>query len=131
MGQMTHRIMFTIIFTVGTLGFITAFLFQFQILPFIITQELVRWTAPIGLAFIIIGGTGMYITSRRHQIKKLKQVGITADEDGEIEGQEGKRFQDYITSPEEGTTVYALFLAGVVMLVWGAVMFIQWIRSLF
>ncbi|MHA1452200.1 MAG: hypothetical protein ACTSRD_05000 [Promethearchaeota archaeon] len=128
---MTHRIMFTIIFITGALGFTTAFLFQFQNLPFIITQEMVRWTAPIGLAFIIIGGTGMYITSKRHQIKKLKQVGITADEDGETEGQEGKSFQDYITSPEEGITVYSLFLAGVVIFVWGAVMFIQWIRSLF
>jgi hypothetical protein len=123
--------MFTILFMAGAVGFVTAFLFQFQIFPAVITEELIRWTAPFGLGLIIIGGTGMYITSRRHQIRKLKQVGITEDEESETEGQEGKRFHDYITSPEEGTTVYALFLAGVVIIVWGSVMFIQWIRTLF
>ena len=131
MGQMTHRIMFTILFIAGAIGFVSAFLFQFQILPTIITQTFIRWAAPFGLGLIIIGGTGMYITSRRHQIKKLKQVGITEDEEGDTEGIEGKRFQDYITSPEEGITVYSLFLAGVVIIVWGSVMFVQWIRTLF
>ncbi|TFG19730.1 MAG: hypothetical protein EU530_05320 [Promethearchaeota archaeon] len=131
MGQMTHRLMFTILFSVGVIGFGFAFLFQFQILPTIVTQELIRWTAPIGLGFVIIGGTGMHITSRRHQMKKLKQDGISVEDEGERNGQQGSRFQDYITSPEEGTTVYALFLAGVVIIVWGSVMFVQWIRSLF
>jgi hypothetical protein len=122
--------MFTSLFSIGLVFFIIAFFFQFNFLPAIITQELVRWIAPIGLGFIIIGGTGMYITSLWHQKKKLKDVGLTEEEE-EVEGQEGKRFQDYITSPEEGITVYTLFLAGTVIIVWGIVMFIQWIRFLF
>ena len=122
--------MFNILFYVGLVLFGVAFLFQFNFLPTIITQELVRWIAPFGLGLLVIGGTGMYITSKRHQMKKLKDVGPIEEEEESVEGVQGKRFHDYITGPEEGTTVYTLFLAGVVVMVWGAVMFVQWIRSL-
>ncbi len=133
MKQMTHRIFFTIVFSVGGILFLTAFLFQFQLINFIPeTEKFVRWAAPIGLGLVLIGATGMYITSKRHQMKKLKEQELIEEEEESAEiSHEGKRFQDYITSPEEGTTVYTLFLAGVVIIVWGIFMLFQWIRALF
>lgn len=120
--------MFAILFFTGITGFLLGL---FYWIPSIV--PLIQWTAPLGLGLLIIGGVGMWITSRRHQMKKLKseQVDMVVDDapdEGEIAIQ-GKSFQDYITSPEEGTTVYTLFLAGVVIIIWGVIMLFRWFRA--
>jgi hypothetical protein len=128
--QISHQIVFRIVFFIGAAGFLLGLFYWIDVLV-----EIIKWTGPIGLGLLVIGGTGMWITSKRHQMKKLKmeQVEIKPDEGGQEEepAQLGSRFQDYITSPEEGVTVYTLFFAGVIVIIWGIIMVFRWFRAIF
>jgi len=127
MGQMTHRIMFLMVFFIGAGCFFVAILDQF----ILSIQNITQWSGPIGLGMLIIGITGSYITSKRHQRRKFKEVEVEQSNGDNSKGYQGQRFQDYISSPEEAITVYTLFLAGFVIIVWGGFMIVRWFRTLF
>jgi hypothetical protein len=67
--------------------------------------------------------------------KKLKQMEEYIGEDDIAEegnvGQLDRRFADYLTSPEQASTVYMLFIVGVLLCTWGIFMFFSWIRTFF
>ena len=126
--QLTHQMLFTGLFIAGATGLTIGILSQFDL--FVIFTGVVRWTGPMGLGLALVGGTGMYITSRRHQKKKLKDIDLSGDEAEIPPNQQGMRFQDYVTSPEEATTVYTLFMAGSLLIIWGFIMVFFWIRTI-
>ena len=129
MAQMTHRILFITLFTVGAIAFV--FVFFYQIFP--VLEGIVRWTAPLGIGLLVIGGTGMIVTSKRQMKKRLKQMDASIDRDDLQDGEAahvGVRFADYLTSPEQATTVYMFFMVGVIMVIWSMFLLVNWIRNI-
>ncbi len=139
MAHITHRIFFWTLFSIGAVGLAYGFIYQFLIVRFPeileILQGLVEWIVPFGLGLLIIGLTGLIVTSKRQMRKKLKQTDEYLGEEDIVEdgavGQVGGRFADYLTSPEQASTVYMMFIAGVLLSVWGIFMFFSWFRGLF
>jgi hypothetical protein len=131
MGRMTHRLLFITFFAVG--GAFFSFAFWYQVPGWTaILQNIIKWIVPFGMAFLIIGGTGMVVTSKRQLKKKLKQMDeYLGDADEELEqGQSGEfsgSFSDYLTSPEQAITVYTFFIVGVLIFTWGLFNLFGWI----
>ncbi|MBN2157134.1 MAG: hypothetical protein JW776_13905 [Candidatus Lokiarchaeota archaeon] len=127
MSRITHRIFFITLFCIGSVGFVFAFIYQ--LIPEI--ESIIAWVVPMGMGLLIIGGTGMAITSKYQMRRKLRINDELGDEELSDDGFRGSQLTDYLTSPEQATTVYMLFMVGVLLNIWGFMMLVNWIRSIF
>jgi len=123
--EITQRVFFVLLLFFGIFIILCGVILYF--IPSI--EPIIQWSSVLGIGLGLFGGLGTFLTSKAQSQKIRNQDSGDDIIRPEYRQRNNIPIRNYIKSPTQGIFVFVLFLVAGLMLFWGGLILLHWVRK--